>query len=243
MMDFISRFWRTGVIGTFLAGLLFLLPVVLTIFIIAWIIDFIRHNLGPGTFLGGLLTRGGGIIIGPEQDLLSFWLGVLIALVGIWVLGIIVRTQAEKALHDEIDHIFARVPFIRAIYNPISRVVRLATEKGGGDLSSMSVVSCRLGGAAEGVDILALLASREVYSIGGERRRLVYLPTSPLPMSGGLVLVSEHAIIPVPDMKVDDLLKIYFSLGALAPESMPKALRAPPSAPPSPQPGIGRIAE
>jgi uncharacterized membrane protein len=43
-------------------------------------------------------------------------------------------------------------------------------------------------------------------------------------MSGGLVLVPENAITPVPEMKVDDLLKIYVSLGALAPEAMPGAV-------------------
>ena len=73
------------------------------------------------------------------------------------------------------------------------------------------------------VDVLALLASQQLYLISGERRRLVYLPAAPIPMSGGLVFVSDTAITPVPDMKVDDLLKIYVSLGALAPEVIPRA--------------------
>ncbi len=85
----------------------------------------------------------------------------------------------------------------------------------------MNVVSCRFGGGGNGVDVLALLASQVVYNIAGERRRLVYLPTAPIPMSGALVLVAETAITPVPEMKVDDLLKIYVSLGALAPEVLP----------------------
>jgi uncharacterized membrane protein len=42
-------------------------------------------------------------------------------------------------------------------------------------------------------------------------------------MSGGLVFVADNAITPIPDMKVDDLLKIYVSLGALAPEVIPRA--------------------
>jgi uncharacterized membrane protein len=90
----------------------------------------------------------------------------------------------------------------------------------------MSVVACRFGGTDNGVDVLALLASNHVYNIAGERRRLVYLPTAPIPMSGGLVLVAEAAITAVPDMKVDDLLKIYVSLGALTPEVMPGAIAA-----------------
>jgi len=225
MFEGLSRFWRTSVIGSFLAGLLFLLPVMLTAFIIAWIIDFIRNAMGPGTFLGNLLQIGGGYILGPEQDILSFWLGVAIALVGIWLLGLIVKTQAKSIVQSYLDRLLSRVPVIRSIYSPVSRVVRLATDRGGGsgDLSGMSVVSCRFGGD-KGIDILALLASKQVYVIAGQRRRLVYLPTAPLPMSGGLVLVPEATLTVMPEMKVDDLLKIYVSLGALAPEAMPNAL-------------------
>jgi uncharacterized membrane protein len=57
-------------------------------------------------------------------------------------------------------------------------------------------------------------------------------------MSGGLVLVPEAAVTPVPDMKVDDLLKIYVSLGALTPEVMPGAIAA--TLPPPPQSEAGR---
>jgi uncharacterized membrane protein len=149
---------------------------------------------------------------------------VFIVLFGTWCLGIVVRARAAQSMHETVDWLFTKLPVIRSIYNPISRVVRVVTEKGGGDFSGMSVVACRFGGA-DGVDVLALLATQEIYLINGERRRMVYLPTAPLPMSGGLVLVSENAVVRVPDMKVDDLLKIYFSLGALAPESMPSSLR------------------
>jgi uncharacterized membrane protein len=225
MLNWISRVWRTSVIGSFLAGLLFLLPIVLTVFIVAWIINFVRGAIGPGTVLGDLFTRGGNYLIGGSQDTLAFWLGIGIALIGIWLLGLIVKTRAKSIIQNYLDSLFSRVPLIRSIYSPVSRVVRLATDRSGapGDLSSMSVVSCRFfGEGAQGVDILALLASQQLFTIAGERRRLVYLPAAPIPMSGGLVFVSDSAITPVHDMKVDDLLKIYVSLGALAPEVIPQ---------------------
>ena len=226
MMDWISRFWRTSVIGSFLAGLLFLLPIVLTAFIVAYIVNFVRSSIGPGTVLGDLLTWGGTYILGRSQDTLAFWLGVAIALAGIWLLGLIVKTRAKSIIQNYIDRLFSRVPVIRSIYTPVSRVVRLATNRSGapGDLSGMSVVSCRFFGPGDtSVDVLALLASQQLYLISGERRRLVYLPAAPIPMSGGLLFVADAAITPVPDMKVDDLLKIYVSLGALAPEVIPRA--------------------
>jgi uncharacterized membrane protein len=218
MWEFFRSFWRSRVTGTFLAGLIVLLPIVLTVVIIAWLVQILRDALGPGTVLGELLRRGGSALV--ENDTLAFWLGVAIALIGIWLLGAIVRTEARRGVQGAIDLLFARMPLVKGIYNPVSRVIRLATEKGGGDLSGMDVVAVRFGGE-DGTHILALLASHDRYYIGDQRRVMVYLPTAPLPMTGGLVLVPEDHITVVPDMKVDDLLKVYFSLGALAPESMP----------------------
>ena len=223
MMKLLVSLWRNNVVTTFLAGLVVLLPVVLTILIIAWIVGFLRGQLGPGTFLGEILLRGGATITGPGYDTLAFFLGVLIALVGIWFLGVVVRSEAQHSMSRVIDRIFTQVPIIRTIYNPISRVVRLTTDKNASDFSSMSVVACRF--SAMGADVLALLANQDVYIIGGQRRRMVYLPAAPIPMSGGLILVAEDSIIPVPEMKVDDLLRVYFSLGALAPDNMPASLR------------------
>ena len=113
MLDWISRFWRTSVIGSFLAGLLFLLPIVLTVFIVAYIVSFVRGAIGPGTVLGDLLTWGGTYILGPSQDTLAFWLGVGIALAGIWLLGLIVKTRAKSIIQSYLDRLLSRVPLIR----------------------------------------------------------------------------------------------------------------------------------
>lgn len=223
-MNLVVRLWRNNITTTFLAGLVLLLPVVLTVLIMAWIIDVLKAALGPGTFLGSLLTTGGTTIIGPGYDTLAFFLGILIALLGIWFLGIIARSAARQSIQRSIDRAFAKLPIIRTIYNPVSRVVRLATNKNTGDFSGMTVVSCRFGGK-NGVDILALLANQQTYYIGGEPRCMVYLPTAPIPMTGGLVLVREEAVVPVPEMKVDDLLRIYFSLGTLAPDTLRRTLK------------------
>jgi uncharacterized membrane protein len=222
MMTFLVSLWRNNVVTTFLAGLVVLLPIVLTILIIAWFVDLLRGQIGPGTFLGEILLRGGATITGPGYETLSFFLGVLIALVGIWFLGVIARSQAQEGISRFIDRIFTQMPLVRTIYNPVSRVVRMTTDKST-DFSGMSVVACRFTGVD--TDVLALLANQEVYIIKGERRRMVYLPAAPLPMSGGLLLVAEGAIIPVPEMKVDDLLRVYFSLGALASDSIPASLK------------------
>jgi uncharacterized membrane protein len=46
-MSLVARLWRNNITTTFLAGLVVLLPVVLTVLIIAWIIDVLRAALAP----------------------------------------------------------------------------------------------------------------------------------------------------------------------------------------------------
>jgi uncharacterized membrane protein len=224
-MNVLMRLWRNKITTTFLAGLITFLPVVLTVVIIAWMIKFLETVLGPDSYLGVVLKSGGTTIIGPGYDTIAFSLGVVIALLLIFLLGVAVRSAAQRGIESYIDRIFTKLPLIRAIYNPVSRVVRLTIDKNTNDFSGMPVVFCRFGGA-EGADMLGLLANQEVYLIAGQRRRMVYLPMAPF-MTGGLTLVPEEAVILVPEMKVDDLMRVFFSLGALAPDAVPAHMREP----------------
>ena len=86
------------------------------------------------------------------------------------------------------------------------------------------MVICRLGGE-NGADVPAFQASEKIFEVDGDRRLLLYLPTSPLPAWGGLVLMPETAVIPVPGMNADALIKLYLSFGVLGPEILPLAAR------------------
>jgi uncharacterized membrane protein len=223
MRSILGRIWKTGILGNLLTGSLVLLPLVLTILIIGWIVGAVAAVIGPGTWFGELLTSSGEAIIGQKRELIAFVIGAAIALVGLWLLGIMIRGQARRALDQTFDRILGRLPIFRAIYRPVSQVVRLFAGSNP-DLAAMSVVMCRLGGH-RGADIPALLASDQVFDVGGDRRLLVYLPTSPLPAWGGLVLVPEEAVVRVPSMDADALIKLYLSFGVLAHELMPSVSR------------------
>jgi uncharacterized membrane protein len=224
MTSVIGKIWRTGIIGNLVTGSLVLLPLVLTVLIIGWIVNAVVAALGPGTWFGDLLTQGGAAIVGQKRELFAFLIGACIGLIGLWLLGLTVRIQAQRTLDQALDNILAKVPLFRAIYRPVSQVVRVfAGSKA--ELLGLPVVMCRLGGE-NGADVPAFLASDQVFQVGGDRRLLVYLPTSPLPAWGGLVLVPESRVLPVSDMDADGLIKLYFSFGVLAPEIIPSAKQA-----------------
>jgi len=219
MKKFLKKIWSAKIAGNFFAGLFVLLPVVLTFVILNWVIDKIYGLIGPNTIIGDLLSFGGGSFLGPGHKTLSFTLGLLLAVIGIWGIGLLAKSLAKNELNKGVDLLFTRLPIIRSIYKPVSQVVRLFNKEGNDEFKSMSVVSCCLGGKS-GVDMLALMPSQKGYEIAGEKRFMVYLPTSPIPMSGGLVLISEANIIQMPDISVDEVMQIYFSMGIVVPDSL-----------------------
>ena len=232
MRTFLRRLWRTSIIGNLVAGSLVVLPFVLTVLIIGWGINWIVAAFGPGTWFGDLLSISGAALVGPQREWLTYLIGAILVLIILWLFGFAVRTRAQRTLQHVLDDVLAKVPVFRAVYRPVSQVVRLFAGSNA-DLSGLPVVMCRLGGE-QGVDVPAFLASPQTYEVKGEPRLLVYLPTSPLPAWGGLVLVPESAVIPVPNMDADALIKLYFSFGVLAPETIPNGAKRVPQ-PPKPE--------
>lgn len=217
--------FRAGIIGHLVTGSLVVLPFVLTVLIIGWIINTMVAVFGPGTWFGQLLTSSGELFIGQRQGWVAFLIGAIIVLACLWLLGLAVRTQAQRTLDRAVDRMLTKVPLFRAIYRPVSQVV-LVFAGSNADLTGLPVVMCRLGGS-EGVDVPAFLACEQVFNVAGEQRLLVYLPTSPLPAWGGLVLVPESAVFAVPELDADALIKLYFSFGVLAPDIMRSSVHKP----------------
>jgi uncharacterized membrane protein len=234
MRSILRRIWHTSIIGNLVTGSLVVLPFVLTVLIIGWVLNWIVSAFGPGTWFGDILTIGGEALVGPKREYIAFLIGTIVVLIILWLLGLAVRTQAQRTFAHVLDDILAKVPLFRAIYRPVSQVVRIFAGSNA-DLSSLPVVMCRLGGE-QGVDVPAFLASSQTYEVRGEKRRLVYLPTSPLPAWGGLVLVPESSVIPFPNMDADALIKLYFSFGVLAPEIIPPVKQDTPSVAQPPEP-------
>ncbi|MEX1224282.1 MAG: DUF502 domain-containing protein, partial [Pirellulales bacterium] len=148
-----------------------------------------------------------------------------IALGGIWALGLFVKTVAKQRLEESFDSLLNHIPIVRAIYKPVAQVVNLLKGGANPEVRAMKVIYCTFG-AAQGAGFLALLASKQQFEFAGRTCLAVYLPTSPLPMSGGIIFVPVGEVHDV-KMTVDELMQIYFSLGVLAPTVVPAMYQVP----------------
>lgn len=211
--------WRIvfdRIVAQFLTGLLFLLPFILTLMILDWLVRQVAGLFGEETLLGSALTSGGAFIFGDGT--VGFWLLLIFVVVGIWAIGFAFQERARRSIERRLDAIIGRIPVLRDVYRPISKLIRMIGTKSESDLVAMRVVACRFGEG--GTDVLALLASPEPLMVGGEPRMMIYIPTAPLPMTGGLILVPPASVIEVTGVSVDELFKYYISLGMLPPEGL-----------------------
>jgi uncharacterized membrane protein len=128
------------------------------------------------------------------------------------VIGVAVQTRFRPQLEGGLDGLIARIPVLGPIYRPLAQFVRMMGVSPGGEMSGMSVVSVRFG---DDVEVLSLLTSPRLHDFGQGPRLLVLVPTAPVPVGGGLLFVAPGRVTHVPTMRVDDLAKLYVTMGTL----------------------------
>lgn len=206
--------------GPFVTGLVFLAPVIVTVLILQWLAGYVTAALGPGTFIGGVLADAGMLV--TQSRLLAFWTGIGVVIVIVWALGLLVQTQARARLEGGLDSLLGKIPVLGGVYRPLAQMIRMIGGAPSGELQGMAVVSVRFGADTE---ILALLATPQVFDMGSGPRHLVLVPTAPVPVGGALLFVEPGCVRRVPGLGVDDLAKFYVSMGTIAPVGMTKTTR------------------
>ncbi|MBZ6377981.1 hypothetical protein B5C34_02140 [Pacificimonas flava] len=220
--------WRNSLdrhVGTFLTGLLFLLPIIITLMVLDWVVRQVAGLFGEDTILGSAIFGSSSLLFG--DNVLGVWIMLALVVAGIWFVGRIFQREAQRSVQDRIESWVSRIPIIGSIYRPISQLTRMFGMREESELASMRPISCRFGGK-DGVDVLALLASNTPVEVAGEPRMLVYMPSAPLPMTGALILVPPESVVRIDGIGVDDLLSYYISLGTVVPEGLSSMQLAPP---------------
>ncbi|HUT93081.1 MAG TPA: DUF502 domain-containing protein [Thermoguttaceae bacterium] len=219
--------WQ-NVVSVFLAGLFVLLPIAITVAVMAWVGAILRDWLGPKSLMGqGLGQVGARFVTDPN---VASVLGWAVALAAIWLLGVFVislgRNEVEKRFHSLVE----QIPIVNILYKPVVQVVDMLKGGGQDDVKGMGVVYCAFG-AEGGAGFLGLLVSDDAYRFGDREYKIVYIPTSPVPMSGGIIFAPAASVHKV-DMRVDDLMQIYFSIGVMSSKVIPQKYVVPGVPPP-----------
>ena len=194
----------------FIAGLLAILPLALTLAIIVWLVEFIRRFLGRDSVVGKMLQSIG--LNFATSELAAYLIGVVLALALIYLLGVLVEAGMKNRWSVMVDSVMDRLPLVRSIYNALKKLMQLFEAKDQSELKAMKAVMCHLGGKG-GTAVLALMPSTDRIHIDGQDYYAVLIPTAPVPFGGAILYVPVEWVEPA-DVAFDGLLNIYMSMGA-----------------------------
>ena len=206
----------------FITGIIALLPIGLTVAVIAWVTTFLAKLIGPGSVIGSMLKKFG-LNIG-STDTGAYAGGVLAAFFLIYIFGLLVEAGLKGRWESLTNGIMTRVPVIRTIYDAAKKIVRMVEPQANTDMQSMTPVMCSFGGEG-GTSFPAFLPTAETVCIKGIEYNVVMIPTAPVPFGGAIMCVPKEWISPL-DCGIDGLFNIYMSMGTTVPDYLRKEMGA-----------------
>ncbi|MCY1292072.1 hypothetical protein D9M68_293510 [compost metagenome] len=205
-----------SLLTTWLAGLLVLLPLTLTLILLAWLFSLVNSLVGPSSGIGRLFAALGHPF--ASNPSLAYLLGTLLLIAAIYALGLAVQLGLRRPLARLMDTTLGRIPVFNKLYGLAERFVALVDRKEGADIAAMSPVWCFFGG--KGAAVLALLPNPEPVEIDGRAHYAILIPTAPIPVGGGLLYVPVDWVKPA-NMGIDAFTSIYVSMGINPPSVTP----------------------
>jgi uncharacterized membrane protein len=210
--SFLGR-WRSS----FFTGLLIVLPGIITLAVVKW---FFGTVASLTDYLLFFLPQS----VTHKADGTIFWYWSLFAFIfavgAVSVIGILARNYFGRRLIEWADNQMLRVPVLNKIYGTIKQVDEAFTS--GKKSSFQTVVLIEY--PREGIYSVGFITSEEPDEISQKtnlRTVCVFIPTTPIPTSGFLVIVPAEKVTRL-DMSVADGFKYIISLGALTQDYPPK---------------------
>lgn len=210
-----------------IAGLLVWIPLGVTIFVVR--------------LLNGLMDRS--LVLLPERFQPEQWLGfaipglgILLTLALLVITGFLAANFVGRSMVSLWESLLQRIPIVRSVYSASKNFAEVVFSEGNESFKKVLLVEY----PRKGVYSLAFQTAStlgEVQARTGEEVVCTFVPTTPNPTSGFIVMVPRSEIIEL-DMAVDDALKMIFSLGVVVPNwRAERTAELPLKAPADPPPG------
>ncbi len=214
--SFLSR-WRAN----FFTGLAVTLPAIVSIAAILWIFKTVSNLTDLLLFFvpTGITHEANGA--GPVYWYWSL-VALLLAVLLISTVGLLARYYIGKRLIEWLDGLMMQVPLLNKFYGAIKQVNEAFA---GNKHSFKTVVMVEFPSAGMySIGFITNEQNGEVQQRTKERVVCVFVPTTPNPTSGFLILVPEEKVTKL-DMNVADGIKYIVSLGSISPEHLPPKIK------------------
>jgi len=209
--------WRS----CFLTGLAVTFPAIVSVAAVVWLFSTVSNVTDWLLFFLPHSITHNNDGQGPVR---WYWSAAafLLAVALVSVVGVLARYYIGKKIIDWTDRALMQVPLLNKFYGAIKQV----NEAFAGNKNSFKTVVL-VEFPREGMHSVGFLTSEqhaEVQQKTREKVVCVFVPTTPNPTSGFLLLVPEDKITKL-DMSVADGIKYIVSLGSLSPEYGPPKIK------------------
>ena len=181
---------------TFGIGILVSLPIGVTVLVLKFFFDL----------LDPLLRRAVDQLPGPEIP----GLGLVALALLVYIAGLIASQALGRQLIGIGNRLLERIPIVKSIYSTTRTAVDMLSNAGDNRYSGVVLIDF----PRVGIRSIGLVTSRMVDSKGVEMLT-VFIPTTPIPSSGYLVITPANEITPT-DMTVEEAMKMIISGGILS---------------------------
>ena len=143
-------------------------------------------------------------------------LGALLAVFIVLLTGVLVTNFIGRFLVEVSEDLLERIPFIRALYGGVKSFSETILSNKGNSFKQVLLIEYpRKGAWSVGFQTTDNLP--EINERLGEPHVCVFIPTTPNPTSGFIVLLPRSQVIPLA-MSVDEAMKMIVTLGVVAPQ-------------------------
>ncbi|MCS7265937.1 MAG: DUF502 domain-containing protein [Armatimonadetes bacterium] len=195
----------------FLTGVAFVAPVALTIFIFGYLFQLLHNWIGRP--ISRLLPER--LVAQDGSAWVASVIGLLLLLGGILVVGAMVSTMLGRRLVDFSERVLLQLPLVRTVYAPAKQIVEFFVNPTAVQFGAVVLVryphpnSYAIGFVTgKNVDPLESAINKRLVN--------VFVPFTPTPVTGIMLVLPEDEIIPV-DLTVEEALKMVVSGGVVTP--------------------------
>jgi uncharacterized membrane protein len=210
--------WKRALKRRLIAGVIVIAPVTATVWVLLWIFQLLDGLLGR--FLYPTLSR-----YVPWIELLP-GLGVVVLFLLLFTVGWLAERAVGSRVLSWWHQTLERIPVTRRIYGAANRIVRTILSQDARPFNAVVMIEYPAPGRWS-IGFLAADAPHVVRDIVPDSVS-VFVPTTPNPTSGWIVVLPRSKVIPLA-MTVDQAFTYILSAGAVRPPDRMQAVEAVPA--------------
>jgi len=189
-----------------ITGLLVVIPLGMTIFILRFLFDFADGFFAPA------MRKGAELILGQGHYFPGT--GMIAGILALYVAGVIATNILGRRLVEFGEWLLGRIPLVKSIYVSSKQFTEVVSKGGKGNFSRAVYIEF----PREGCYAIAFLTSTS-HAPSGKSYHTVYVPTAPNPTSGYVLVLAEDKVFSAP-FGVEEAMKLILSGGMVTPKQM-----------------------